>query len=141
MSILETPEQPKNKIRKQEEGVIQVKCFTWLWNNYPETRGLFFAVVNELEGNIPYNIRKKLGANRKARGVVSGVSDSILLIPRGHYHGACVEAKKGNGYQSPEQKEWQKKVEAQGYKYILYHSEEEFKKEIIEYLQLKKGSI
>ena len=31
------------------------------------------------------------GARLKAEGVVAGVSDLLLLVPRGKYHGLCIE--------------------------------------------------
>jgi hypothetical protein len=44
-----------------------------------------------------------------------------------------VEFKTEVGKQSPAQIQWQAKVEAQGYKYVVIRSLEEFKKLIIEY--------
>ena len=67
-------------------------------------------------------------------GVVKGVSDTLMLIPRGMWHGLCVEYKRLDGYQSQAQKEWATKVEAQGYRYEVVKSLEEFKKLIVEYL-------
>jgi hypothetical protein len=67
-------------------------------------------------------------------GVVKGVSDTILFLARGKYHALCVEFKTDTGRQSPAQVDWQSKVEAQGFRYEVVRSLEEFKKLIAEYL-------
>jgi hypothetical protein len=69
-------------------------------------------------------------------GVVKGVSDTLMFIPRGRWHGLCVEYKREDGYQSQAQKDWQSKVEAQGYRYEVVRSLEEFKRLVNDYLSL-----
>lgn len=136
--ILETPQEPKRSFRKADESVLQAKCFQWLWNTYPQTRKLFFAVLNENEqSKYETTAQQRIsGARRKARGVISGVADSLMLLPRGPYHGLCAEAKTPIGHQSEAQKEWQKIVEKAGYYYFVYHTFEEFKEEMEKYLSL-----
>ena len=68
-------------------------------------------------------------------GLVAGVSDLILLIARGRWHGLCIEMKTPEGHQSDEQKTWQKLVEGQGFRYEVVRSEEAFRKLIDEYLE------
>ena len=67
-------------------------------------------------------------------GVLAGVSDLLFLYPSGQYHGLCIEMKAPDGRQRDSQKEWQKAVEEQGYKYILCFGIEEFQTKIKEYL-------
>jgi hypothetical protein len=123
----------------QEEHNIQAACVRWFGYAHPELRGLLFSVPNG-------GARSKATAGRlKAEGVVAGVSDLILLVPqwfttwRGQegcsYAGLCIEMKKNGGYQSPEQKEWQKKVEGHGYKYAVCRSLDEFIDTIEAYLR------
>jgi hypothetical protein len=100
-------------------------------NTYPEYRGLYFAVQNE---NSRADSNASTGAIRRAVGVTKGVSDTILLIPRGKWNALCVEFKTEVGRQSDAQILWQSKVEAQGYRYEVVRSLEEFKKLIVEYL-------
>lgn len=69
-------------------------------------------------------------------GVFHGVSDTILLIPRGGFHALLIEYKDEKGRQSEYQKAWQKLVEGQGYKYCICRSLEQFKSIINEYLEL-----
>ncbi len=113
---------------KHEESTIQIHCVTWFNLAYPEFRGLLYSVPNGGQRNA---ITAKI---MKAEGVVSGVSDLNLDIARNGYHGLRIEMKTAKGKQSENQKTWQRKVEAQGYKYIVCRSLDDFRKEIKEYL-------
>jgi hypothetical protein len=110
---------------------IQSACVAWFWNTYPQYRELYFCVPNE---NAREDSNAITGAIRRASGIVKGVSDTILFLARGPYHGLCVEFKTEVGKQSDAQRLWQSKVEAQGYKYVVIRSLEEFKKLIIGYI-------
>jgi len=98
------------------EAQIQAACVTWLWNTYPLTRGLFFAVNNNSE-----HVARAM--NRKAVGLVAGVSDTIFLWAGEAY---LIEFKTPAGRQSAKQKEWQNKVVAAGFWYYIIRSLEEF---------------
>lgn len=115
---------------------MQSKCWAWLWNERPETRGLYFAVPNENSRSVYENKRQQLvsGAMRKAMGVTAGVADTLLLLPRGKYHGACVEFKTPTGRQSEAQVAWQCKVEAAGYYYAVVRTLDDFKTKMERYL-------
>lgn len=126
----------------QEEHNIQAACVRWFGYAHPELRGLLFAVPNG-------SYRNKATAGRlKAEGVVAGVADLILLVPRCRAsitennaasieikHALCIEMKTSKGRQSPEQKEWQKKVEDQGYRYSVCRSLDEFIDTVEAYLR------
>ena len=127
--IQETPPPPLRKVRRQEESRLQAECYRWCWNTHPITRRLLFHVENERSGS---NIID--GARRKAMGLVAGVSDLILLIPRSPYHGLMIEMKTEDGRQSEEQRSWQALVEQQGYKYEVCRSLEQFQTIIENYL-------
>ena len=59
----------------QEEHNIQCACVRWFNYQWPEYRGLLFAVPNG-------GARSKATAGKlKAEGVVAGVADLILLVP------------------------------------------------------------
>ena len=135
MTLVETPPNPYAKKRRQSpEMQLQAACVLIAWNDFPETRKLLFHVENEdSHGN---SIR---GAIRKAQGIVRGVSDLILLIPRGRWHGLMIEMKTKEGSQSPYQREWQHRVEAQGYRYEVIRSEEDFRALLTEYLALPQN--
>jgi len=129
--IVETPERPKKRTHSSPEGKIQAECFAWFWNTYPQYRKCLFHVPNENDRSDSNIIQ---GAIRKSMGVVAGVSDFLLLVARGKYHGLCIEMKDEHGQQKPAQKEWQKIVEAQNYRYEICRSLEQFKQIIEEYL-------
>lgn len=129
--IVETPDVPKKRSHGSPEGKIQAECFAWFWNKYPHYRKLLFHVPNEND-RADSNIIQ--GAIRKSLGVVAGVADLLFLVARGDYHGLCIEMKDEKGRQKPSQKEWQEKVEQQGYKYVVCRSLESFKTEMEDYL-------
>lgn len=127
--IIETPERQKKRVRRQEEARLQAECYAWAWNERPITRRVLFHVENErTDGN------KVDGARRRAMGLVAGVSDLLLLLPRGRYHGLCIEMKTPDGYQREEQKTWQALVEANGYRYEVIRTKEDFQELIDNYL-------
>lgn len=132
--IVETSEQPKKRRRSSPEMRLQAQCYRLAWNDFPITRKLLFHVENELNSAGDNSI---LGAIRRSEGIVRGVSDFILLIPRGRYHGLMIEMKTETGHQSPYQKEWQTLVESQGYRYEVIRSEEDFRKLLVDYLEGK----
>lgn len=132
---------------KAEEAKLQSQCVVWLWNNYPETRGLFFSVENEgarisasmvkqealfIQQNLsrPQNIlqscRKLLemcnngnavaGAQAKAMGVTSGVSDCLFMWKGETY---AFEFKTLIGRQSEKQLWWQAQIESNDFKYFI----------------------
>lgn len=133
MAIVETPERPQKRTHRSNEGVIQAECFAWFWNTYPQYRKLLFHVPNENDRSDSNMIQ---GAIRKSLGVVAGVADFIFLVARGGYHGLCIEMKDEKGTQKPAQIEWQRLVEAQGYRYVICRSLADFQSVTCEYLAL-----
>lgn len=131
MPIIETPPQQKKRGHSMPEGKIQSACYLYFWENYPQYRGLYFAVPNE---NNRADSNAITGAIRRSMGVYHGVSDTLMLIPRGQHHGLCIEYKDEKGRQSEHQKAWQKLVEAQGYVYKICRSLDQFKSIIYDYL-------
>lgn len=110
-----------------EESDLQGACVTWFALTHPRLRGLLFAVPNG-------GWRTAATAARlKREGVVAGVSDLILLAP-GRHPALCVEMKAGQGRQSPEQVDWQRRVEAVGYRYVVCRSLDDFMMAVGEHL-------
>lgn len=110
------------------ESQIQQACVRWFALQYSQYIGLLAAIPN---GGRRDEVTGKI---LKAEGVVPGVSDLILFIPRQGYHALMIEMKTEKGQQQPSQKRWQALVEAQGYKYVICRSVFEFIKIINEYL-------
>lgn len=111
------------------ESQIQRNCVAWFRAVFPRLKLNLFAVPNG-------GARKRIeGAIMKSEGVTAGVADLLLLYPAKGFHGLCIEMKTPVGRQQQTQKAWQKAVEAQGYKYIICRSEEEFATVIMWYLR------
>lgn len=110
------------------EHRLQCACVRWFRLAYPQHHHNLFAVPNG-----GYRT-PATAAKIKAEGALPGVSDLILLIARGGYHGLLIEMKTDKGRQSEAQREWQRLIEADGYKYVVVRSIEEFIKVVTDYL-------
>lgn len=132
MTIIETTPPQAKRRRGSPEMKIQAECVKVAWNEFPETRCCLFHVANEIDRS---DSSPMLGARRRAEGIVRGVSDLILMLPRKGFHALCIEMKTETGYQSSFQKDWQKIVESNGYKYVVCRSVEQFRDILTEYLR------
>jgi hypothetical protein len=108
-----------------KEDILQAEIYKYYHNKYctkfNETPHVIFAVPNG-------GIRGKMEAIKlKATGVVAGVSDLIVLQPN---RTVFVEVKIETGRQSDKQKDFQQRVEALGFEYLIVRSLEEFKQKI-----------
>lgn len=111
------------------ESEMQRSCKKWFGLQYPRLSRLLFAVPNGGARN------SREAAIMKAEGVTAGVADMILLIPRHGYGCLCIEFKTKEGRQSDSQKLWQADAEANGNKYVVIRSVEQFVNEIRNYLK------
>ena len=112
------------------ESEIQQSCLRWFALQYPvfAREGMLFHIPNE-------GIRLGgMGAKMVREGIVRGVADLCLCIPRGGYHALYIEMKRPGSYQRPEQKEWQKNCEKYGNLYVVCRSLEEFREIVTKYL-------
>lgn len=136
MAIIETGKQPVRRNHGHEEANIQIESVRQFRERYPEYRNLLFAVPNENEQSKYEGIlqQKISGNRRRMRGVTPGVSDLLLLVPSGGYHGLCLECKTATGRQSEDQKRWEKEVCAMGYCYRVFRSAEDLMGIVEEYL-------
>lgn len=105
------------------EGKIQCEIFQWHWNNHPSLRRTLFHVNNK-------SMNKIEGSRMKAKGVVKGPSDLILICPPSIKSQpgktAYIEVKTPEGTQESEQKEFQKQVEEYGcQEYYIVRSAQE----------------
>lgn len=93
-------------------------------------RGRLFAVPNGGRRDAV------TGAIMKAEGVLAGVSDLILLVPRLGYGALLIEMKTPTGRQSESQREWERLVTSGGeYLYRICRSIDDFIKTIEDYLK------
>lgn len=119
----------KEKTVKQSETQIQQSCVSWFRRQYPQLQNLLFAVPNGEKRDVVHASRMK------AEGMVSGVSDLILLRPNDPFHGLLIEMKTPTGKQSAEQQQFMEQAQAWNYKYVICRSIEEFMKEVNNYLK------
>lgn len=122
----------KNKSRKKyrnDEHKLQVSIVNWFRLQYPSMRHNLFAVPN--------GGRRDAATGRilKDEGVLAGVSDLILLKSNQHYGALLIETKTKKGTQRESQKEWESKITADGYKYVVVRSLDDFIKEVDDYFK------
>lgn len=108
------------------ESEVQRHCIKWFRYQYP--RLTIFAIPN---GGARGRVE---AAIMKGEGVLAGVADLFLLAPSKGCHGLFIEMKTGTGRQSQSQKEFQAAVEAQGYRYVLCRSLEDFIEQVQDYI-------
>ena len=107
-----------------KENKIQANCYQWYHNNYclkhHNPRGVMFSVPNELAGT-----NKIAMMQAKAMGLVSGVSDTIIILPNGNI--IFCEFKDSTGIQSEKQKEFESIITNLGFEYKIIRSLQDFK--------------
>lgn len=111
-----------------EEHRIQTAMVNWFRLQYPKMRHNLFAVPNGGRRDAVS------GARLKAEGVLAGVADLILLKSNRFYGALLIETKTRTGKQRESQKEWEAKITADGYKYVIVRSLDDFMKEVKSYL-------
>ena len=116
---------------RDEEHRLQSACVRWFRIKFPQMAHNLFAVPNGGRRD------KATGGRLKAEGVLAGVADLILLKANANYHGLLIEMKTKSGRQSDSQKEWQRLIEQDGYKYTVCRSLDEFQMEVSLYLDDK----
>lgn len=113
---------------KQSESHQQAACVAWFRAQYPEYSLLLYAVPN--------------GGKRSGReaaqfvreGVLSGVPDLVLAVPKNEYHGLYIEQKVKGNTTTDNQRLVMHALTLQGYKCAVVFSIEEFQQVITEYL-------
>lgn len=117
------------KHHNDEEHRIQVACVRWFRAQYRDLANLLFAIPNGGRRD------KATAARLKDEGVVAGVADLALLLPSKGCHGLFIEMKTAKGRQSESQKQWQRLVVSQRYKYVVCRSLSDFKAEVENYMR------
>ena len=115
--------QHKPKLRRKpqsQEHQLQCMCVNWFRWQHPQLKHILFAVPNGSKRDV-------VTARRlKDEGATAGVADLILLKSNRFYGALCIEMKTPKGRQQESQKLWQQEVEANGAKYIVCRSLDEF---------------
>lgn len=117
---------------RRQEHALQSACVRWFRLQYPRLARLFVAVPN----GVP--LGRASSRQFLQEGMTAGVADTLLLVPSAEHHGLAVEFKVEEvtyragrkqvrrTYQTPEQKEWQALVEAQGWRYEVVRTFDQF---------------
>lgn len=109
--------------RKYLEDNLQAECVLWYNNTFclisQKPRGLIYAVPNGGSRDIVEAIKLR------DTGTLSGVSDLHIILPNGRF--LYMEAKIIGGVQSNEQKDFENRVKALGYEYLIFYTLDEFK--------------
>lgn len=124
------------KSSKFEEDNIQMRCVSWFREHYPDLAPLLFHPNNEAYfGGFARTPEERAikGKRAKDKGVTPGVADLILLFAKAPFHGLCIEMKTMKGSQEPAQREWQRIVERNLYRYEIVRSFEQFQNLIESY--------
>ena len=120
---------PTNPTETQE----QIALIDWaavMQGRYAEL-ALLFHIPNE--GKRSY----QAGGQMRRMGLKRGVPDLCLPVARGGWHGLFIEMKSAKGRPTPEQREWCKALQEQGYAAIIAHGWREAAEQIEAYIKGK----
>lgn len=119
------------KTRKRQghaEDDLQMQCVRWFRLQFPKLARLLHHSPNGGRRDA------REGARFKQMGTQAGFPDLILLVAANGYHALMLELKTRTGRQQDSQKDYQQLVEAQGYKYVVIRSFDQFRETIKDYL-------
>lgn len=110
------------------EEIEQCKLFDWI-RTVPELKGCAFHIANERKAH------PARGLLLKRMGVLSGVSDIFIAIPKREHHGLFIEIKAGNNKATLHQQAFLEKMNANGYLAVCCLGYEAAKAVILTYLE------
>ena len=117
----------RKRTARQREAELQRACVRWFRLQYPQY--LLFHVPNGGRRNA------REAALLKLEGVVAGIPDLFLAVGRHGFHGLFIEMKAGKNTTTPAQKEMMERLYRAGYLCAVCRSFEEFRDEVMKYLQ------
>lgn len=139
LKLANSEEVKHRRVLKDKEHQLQCACVRWFNYEHQDLRGLLFAIPNGGKRD------ERTAAKLKAEGVVAGVADLMLAVPKNkgeytQYHGLFIEMKTDDksSKQRPSQKEFEGKVTMMRYRYVVIRTFEEFTNEINSYLHGKE---
>ena len=113
---------------KVNESQLQIACVNWFRMQFPQFRSLLFAIPNGGQRNVV------TAARMKKEGVLAGVPDLFLSVPRGEWHGFYIEMKWGKNTASEAQEKFMLYAQKYGYKCQVVNSFDQFVREVEFYL-------
>jgi hypothetical protein len=126
------PLRTHRKRPRQLEHCEQVELFKWRERNLDRLPDLemMYAIPNAGAGG-----QRGQAGKMKAEGVMAGVPDINLDVPRDGYHGLRIELKVAGRRPSPEQRAWIERYNRRGYRAIVCVGWEAARDEIESYLR------
>ena len=122
---------------RHPESILQQRCVGWFRRTFPPMAKLLFSVPNG-------GLRSKTeAAIMKEEGLLSGVTDLILLVARGGYGALCIEMKTTakSSCLSPDQRAWHEVAEQYGNAVVVVRTLEQFIAVVEWYLSLPPASL
>jgi hypothetical protein len=114
--------------RNDFEHELQKEACKYMKLKYPKLKRRFFAIPNGGARN------PVTGAKLKAEGVLAGVWDLFLAVPKGSYGGCWIETKWGNNTLTDTQKAF-RKANKDYYYFFVYRDIDTFIEKIAYYLE------
>lgn len=118
---------------RRDEERLQKSCIKWIEYQYPswlKEGRIYHSPNGERRDAIT-------GAKLKSMGVVPGVPDLFIRIARHGYHGLYIELKTEKGRLSDKQHQFADSAVADGYKFVVVRSLDEFIRVVKTYLDEK----
>lgn len=117
---------PRKKPANHESN-LQISCVRWFRLQMSQYAPLLFSIPNGGKRG------KATAAILSREGVVPGIPDLFLAVPRTPFSGLFIEMKYGKNKPSPEQIAMIERLKSQGYACELCYSFDEFRAIIAEY--------
>ena len=111
------------------EHNIQRLVIAWFRDRYPHLASVFFAIPNGGKRNVV------TAKQMKDEGVLPGIPDLMLAVPRGGKSGLFLELKTATGSPSKAQKEAISALTSYGYEAVVAKGYEAAKAAITDYLE------
>lgn len=113
---------------KKLESELQSSCIKWFRFSFPQFKMMLFAIPNGGHRNII------TAARLKREGVISGIPDMFLSIPRNGFHGMYIEMKHGNNKLTENQDRFFQSAIKHNYKCQVINSLDQFIREVTYYI-------
>lgn len=108
------------------EDRIQAECVTWYTNTYCLLHHTPRCMVLSIPNGGSRDVREAM--TMKSTGLLPGASDLIVIHQTGrHVALLWMECKTETGRQSKDQVDFQHRIEALGYRYVVFRSLEQFR--------------
>ena len=117
----------------------QVALVTWFRLQYKQYKYHLFSIPNGAHLAGDARLRAIKMNAMKAEGLLPGVSDLMLMIPKNGWHGLWLEMKAKGGKLSEAQKEFMGAATLMGYQAVVCYGFEDAKEAITNYLHESKN--